>query len=185
MRTYAKTQVTAVAVIVTGALGLGALTASANAQEARPDRAPRGAVATLDGRSVDLGTSWEGADVCEVGAAGKVTCWDAGTAATATQKAEAAARKKCKPGWFCIWDGTNFRGRMLKFNEERWHNLAPYGFSNRASSAQNRQDDPWPLKDRAYLADGRNGDGKQRRFEEGDRYASLGRFNNKASSVHG
>ncbi|MEU7576268.1 peptidase inhibitor family I36 protein [Streptomyces sp. NPDC041068] len=181
MRSTAKIATSAAAV----AMVAGGFSAAASAQEAQQTRAPQGVPATLDGESINLGESWKGADVCEVGSAGKVRCWDGAKATTAAQKAELAKKKKCETHNVCLYDGKNFKGRMLTFNDEYWHNLAKYGFSNKTSSVKNNQDGPGPFKDHAYLADGRNGKGKQVKFSQGEKSASLGKFNNKASSVHG
>ncbi|MGI5466296.1 peptidase inhibitor family I36 protein [Streptomyces sp. CA-132043] len=181
MRTTMKIASVTAAVAVTA----GAFAGVANAQEAQPEKAPQSVQAMLGGAAIDLSETWAGADVCEVEASGKARCWDRAAATTAEQKAEFAKRKKCKTHNFCLYDGKNFKGRMLKFNDEYWHNLAKYGFSNKTSSAKNNQNGDGPFKDHAYLADGRNGEGKKVKIAQGESAASLGKFNNKASSAHG
>ncbi|MGW6456975.1 peptidase inhibitor family I36 protein [Streptomyces sp. NPDC055078] len=149
-------------------------TTTAQAQESAP-----GAMATLGNKTIDLSDGWQNADVCSVGPSGKTTCVDTDTMTARESRAAGA----CKKNWVCIWDKKNFKGRMLKFNHEYWHNLADWGFSNKAESARNHQNTIIP--DHAYLATGRNGKGKQKKIPEGYKYGSLGKFNNKVSSIYG
>ncbi|MFC5218209.1 peptidase inhibitor family I36 protein [Streptomyces coerulescens] len=147
---------------------------AAQAQESSP-----GTKATLDGRAIDLSEGWQGADVCAVGTSGRTTCVD--TDAMSARDARAAS--DCKKDWVCLWDKKNFKGRMLKFNDEYWHNLADWGFSNRAESARNHQNS-WP-NDHAYVATGRDGKGTQKKIPEGYKFGSLGNLNNRVSSIYG
>lgn len=161
----------------------GTLMGAASAQEAAPN-APRGVQAKLDGRTIDLSKSWGGADVCAQSASGEVQCRDTSRSNSRGGKTEAAL-KKCAKHNVCLYENRNFKGRMLKFNDEEWHNLSKWGFSNKTSSWKNNQDGDGPLKDHASLADGRNGGGKRYSMKQGESARGMGNFDNKASSVHG
>jgi hypothetical protein len=108
--------------------------------------AETGVAATYRERTIDLGSSWEGARICAVVAGDDVRCFDtdqemasAGLAGgVGVVSAHDAA--DCPSGWFCLWSGQGFGGaRRLQFRERfQCQSLAPYGFANQARSYWNR-----------------------------------------------
>ncbi|MEV5981366.1 peptidase inhibitor family I36 protein [Streptomyces sp. NPDC052114] len=162
------------------AMMAGTFAGVSSAQESPSTGAPRGARATLGSDSIDLGTSWRGADVCEVGTSGKVRCWDGDTADTPAEKAAFAKRYKCEKGWVCLYDKANLKGRMLRFNDGGWNNLGPYGFNNKTSSVWNRQSG---IASRAWFSTKSSGKGKQWYYDPG-KVKKMGKYSNKANSVY-
>lgn len=181
-------RMTAKITTLTAAFALAAIgTGTASAQEAHPGQGPTAIHATLNGKAIDLKSSWNGADVCAVLSPTEVQCWDTAEAADRALGYNAATAVQGKPScpkdWVCLYEDINGGGRRLQFSDEYWDNLYDYGFSNKTSSWYNHQDG-WG-NDRAWLANGRDGDGTQIHLDEAGYVSNLGSFNDKASSVYG
>jgi peptidase inhibitor family I36 len=191
MRFTAKVSTVAAACALAAAV-TGTLTDAAVAQESRTAGASHGVHATLDGKTIDLSKSWQRAHTCSVYTPTKVRCWDTKSEADRAMGVDSAAddgatnalkKPACPEDWVCLYEHENGGGRRLQFSDDYWDNLYDYGFSNQTSSWRNNQDG-WG-NDRAWLADGRGGKGKQIHLDEGGYTSDLGRFNDKASSVYG
>ncbi|MFG3496729.1 peptidase inhibitor family I36 protein [Streptomyces sp. NPDC047886] len=134
--------------VVAGILTAPSASASAVAEAGRP-----GAIASFEGRSIDLALDgWQGAQTCVVDAPERIRCYGEAAEADAalgyTRTADplvrraafsAAAVPACASGWLCLYEHTNGGGRRLIFNDEYWHNLYDYGFQNQTSSWRNTQ----------------------------------------------
>ncbi|SNT55988.1 Peptidase inhibitor family I36 [Asanoa hainanensis] len=111
-------------------------------------------LATLDGRVIDLGKSWQGAQSCLVFAASDTRCFTSHAeadrvvgyqreadplVAQARSAVVAAAVPSCGSGWLCLYENTNGGGRRLQFSDEYWHYLADWGFNRSTSSWRNNQ----------------------------------------------
>ncbi|WP_399885506.1 peptidase inhibitor family I36 protein [Streptomyces sp. BBFR51] len=169
----------AMATTALAVLAAGAAPASADVPGPSSARDSRASMAELDGRTIDLSKGWQGADECAV-SNGKTTCVDLDETIGKSVRDE---RASCTEDWVCIWEDAGYGGRMLRFNDEYWHNLSSYDFSNKASSLWNRQND-LVGSDNAYLADGESGGGWQLKFSEGTKVSQLG-HNDDASSIYG
>ena len=106
------------------------------------------------GRTIDLGRDWQGAQACAVWAEDDVRCYDSAAEMVAdeagvTDRADASRRigllalSDCPSGtftneWFCLFEHANHGGRMLKFKTANiCQSLAAYSFNNQASSWAN------------------------------------------------
>jgi hypothetical protein len=113
--------------------------------------------ATYNGRTIDLSVSWEGANFCAVHGTDDVRCYDTEAEMIEDEGGSAgdlraAALSDCPSGvftneWYCLYDGTNHTGRMLKFKDPGCQSLANFGFSNAASSWANTLGDYVPTYD--------------------------------------
>ncbi|NKI39736.1 peptidase inhibitor family I36 protein [Streptomyces physcomitrii] len=169
----------AMATTVLAVLAAGAEPASADVPGPFSARDSRASMAELDGRTIDLSKDWQGADECAV-SNGETKCIDLDTTIGKSVRDE---RASCPKGWVCLWEDAGYKGRMLKFSDEYWHNLSNYSFDNKATSLWNRQND-WVGSDNAYLADKKAGGGWQQRYSEGTKVSTLG-HNDDASSIYG
>jgi len=113
--------------------------------------------AKFEGRVIDLGTGWQGAQSCLVFAAADTRCFashaeadkmlgyrrDADPLVANTTRAQgalaAAAVPSCSSGWLCLYENVNGGGRRLQFSDEYWHYLADWGFNRSTSSWRNNQ----------------------------------------------
>jgi hypothetical protein len=83
----------------------------------------------------------------------------------------------CPSGWLCLWQDSNYSGRMLKFHDAGyWQNLTNYGFNDEMSSWRNRRglDAKW-----SYDI---NGGGTRRCMDAGASASSVN-GNDEASSI--
>ena len=90
----------------------------------------------------------------------------------------AVAYGDCPAGWLCLWEHSNYAGRMLKFRDAGyWQNLTNYGFNDKMSSWRNRRglDAEW-----SYHT---GGGGTQRCMDNGAASSSLGGDNDEASAI--
>ncbi|MGH3938758.1 MAG: peptidase inhibitor family I36 protein [Pseudonocardiaceae bacterium] len=89
----------------------------------------------------------------------------------------ALAAQDCPSGWLCLYEHTNYKGRMLKFKENRWQQLSAFGFNDKASSWKNRLGRDaclswnWPAGDRRIS------------LASGGSSTQLGSWNDEASGV--
>jgi len=173
----------------TGAVaGAQAATASTAPAVATPD--PGAAAATYRGRKIDLKDGWGGARACAVLSPTDVRCYDSYSEAnvvTATGSSGGASTQgtaDCPAGWLCIYEGTNWDGRRLQFNDEFWHSLAPYGFQKMTSSWHNNQDCAWwqSKNDNGTLG---NGSGGNLDLPACARSSSIGSYDNVATDIFG
>lgn len=100
-----------------------------------------GAPALYQGRIIDLGRGWQGAQVCAVFSRDTVECYATKReAAPATADFSTQALGDCPSGWFCLWDYTNYGGRRLQFQDAGYcQSLVPYAFTDQAQSWYNRR----------------------------------------------
>ncbi len=114
-------------------------------------------LAKFEGRVIDLGTGWQGAQSCLVFAAADTRCFashaeadkmlgyrrdaDPVVAQTTRERGTfaAAAVPSCSSGWLCLYENVNGGGRRLQFSDEYWHYLADWGFNRSTSSWRNNQ----------------------------------------------
>lgn len=85
----------------------------------------------------------------------------------------------CPQYWLCLWQDSNYSGRMLQFYDvtSYWQNLTDYGFNDAMSSWRNRK-----LRDAKWSYD-TNGGGTQRCMESGSSASGLGGDNDEASAI--
>jgi hypothetical protein len=181
------------AAIATATLGVLVTTGAAQAQPS----GGHGALASFQGKTIDLSEGWQGAHTCAVFTADDIRCYStaaAGEKATGYKRATdtvklkaaevgAAAVPACARDWLCLYEKKGGEGRRLIFKNERWQNLDDYGFDNKTSSWRNRQG----VVDWGRLAKNKNGDTSGWNIKlSANGYASqLGSKDNQASSVKG
>jgi hypothetical protein len=91
---------------------------------------------------------------------------------------EAATFSECPDGWVCIWQHTNYEGRMLQFQDRGyWQNLSVYEFNDKASSWRNR------INQDARLSEHADGGGALLCMQPNSSSSSMGGFNDLASSI--
>jgi hypothetical protein len=108
-----------------------------------------------------------------VASSGNVTTYSDGN-----QVVVAATFNDCPDGWVCIWEHTNYEGRMLKFQDRGyWQDLSVYEFNDRASSWRNR------INQDARLSEHAGGGGTLLCMQPNSSSSGVGQFNDKASSI--
>lgn len=149
---------------------------------------PQGAMATYQGRTIDLSQSWEGARVCAVDSDNSVTCY------ASEEEAEAVLGPQPEPGdltvqtgcrfdtgaWTYLYDFYDFSGRVLQFRDTGiTQNLDTYGFANMTASYNNIYN-PCQVK----VFDGRNGALYLTTFGGGSASSNLGGFTDRIESIY-
>lgn len=138
-------------------LGTGGL-APASASPAEPITGSGGALATYNGRTIDLSQSWEGAGVCvEQADTGSFECYADDAAYRAATGSGYSAEgvlglSDCEPKYLCLWDNRLWHGRRVQFIKRGEHDLRDVGFMNRANSFFNNRANGAALED-YYSAD--------------------------------
>ncbi|GAA3165744.1 MULTISPECIES: peptidase inhibitor family I36 protein [Streptomyces] len=181
---------TVAAAALAGGIALTGLAQTAQAESG----SAHGALAAYQGRTIDLAKGWQGAEACAVFAADDIRCYATTAAADKATgyrastdplrqnaRAGAASIPACANGWVCLYQYSHGGGRRMIFNDDYWDDLDNYGFDNRTSSWRNNQ----KKGDRAWLAQYRGGKGTQINLSAPGYAATLGSFDNKASSVQG
>lgn len=111
----------------------------------------RPVIATYEGREINLVDGWQGAQACIEDPSAKVYCYT--TAAEANQhvaRISAASKAASKPpvpneagpnaiadciyGWVCLFEHSNYSGRMLKWSAGGTKKLGDWNFRDEASS---------------------------------------------------
>ncbi|MFD9126271.1 peptidase inhibitor family I36 protein [Kitasatospora sp. NPDC059571] len=113
-------------------------------------------IATYKGKEIDLSKGWAGARVCTEVPGGAVYCSDslaeADTALQTIAPAMAEVAKKapavrangvvsphlitdCTYGWACLFEHSDYSGRMLRWSDAGTKNLSDWSFRDQASSA--------------------------------------------------
>jgi hypothetical protein len=94
------------------------------------------------------------------------------------QVVEAASFGECPDGWVCIWEDSNYEGRMLKFQDRGyWQDLSVYGFNDKTSSWRNR------INQDARLSEHAGGAGSLLCMQPNSSSSGVGQFNDLASSI--
>ncbi|GAA1083176.1 peptidase inhibitor family I36 protein [Kitasatospora arboriphila] len=155
----------AVATAAVGALAMAAPAAmaapvpSGSVQQSTgsPDKVPsKPVIATYKGKKIDLSKGWSGAKVCTEVTGGAVYCHDslaeADKALAAIDPAAAATAEQapalkndtvlspqaiadCSYGWACLFEHSDYSGRMLRWSDAGTKNLSDWSFRDQASSA--------------------------------------------------
>jgi hypothetical protein len=180
------------AAIATAALGVLVTTGAAQAQPS----SGHGALASYQGKTIDLSEGWQGAHTCAVFTQDDIRCYSTATAgekASGYQRATdtmaldaevgAAAVPACARDWLCLYQYKNGEGKRLIFQDEEWQNLDDYGFDNKPSSWRNNQGDT-DKGGLARYADGSTS-GWNIKLDANGYVGDLGTKDNQASSVHG
>lgn len=108
-----------------------------------------------------------------VSVAGKVTTYSDGN-----RVVEAASFNECPDGWVCLWEHSNYEGRMLQFQDRGfWQSLSAYNFNDKASSWRNR------INQDARLSQHANGEGSLLCMQPNSSSSSMGGFNDLASAI--
>src|SRR5690242_15012559 len=108
-----------------------------------------------------------------VASSGDVTTYSDGN-----QVVAAASFSDCPDGWVCIWEHTNYEGRMLKFQDRGyWQDLSVYEFNDKTSSWRNR------INQDARLSEHAGGGGDLLCMQPNSSSSGVGQFNDKASSI--
>lgn len=178
--------------VIAAAIGMQA-PVSAQPADPGPPPSPGASSAAYNGRTIDLSKGWQGAVACNVYTPSRVECFDSVTEAnravgdvTAGQETSFAAaaspycpRRSYNPDtyWFCLYEHINYEGRTLRFADEYWQSLYPYGFQYKTSSAYNAQ-----YGDNAGLGDGI---GDATNFVGREMRSQLGSWNDRAVDVYG
>jgi hypothetical protein len=172
-----------------GALVFAALAAFPIVASAAPPRSiDLPAQASYKGGTVPTAQAASLGLACNVVSTGAVNCYDTQTEALAAgdvgDSASAGlaasggvvALAECSPP-MTLYDGTSFTGSYLNiYGQSVWINLSGYSFSNRTSS--------WKTGCvGGYLANGTGGSGAQIGMPANNSQASMGTFNNLASSA--
>lgn len=95
--------------------------------------APVGVLASYQGRVIDLGKGWDGAQVCAEYAVGDVRCYSNDQAASGDFAISDV--NDCKISWVCLWEDIGNQGRKLQWNVAGTKKLEVWGFRDKASSA--------------------------------------------------
>jgi Peptidase inhibitor family I36 len=104
---------------------------------------------------------------------GKVTTFSDGN-----KVVEIASFNECPDGWVCIWEHSNYEGRMLQFQDRGfWQNLSAYNFNDKASSWRNR------INQDARLSQHADGEGALLCMQPNSSSSSMGGFNDLASAI--
>ena len=91
---------------------------------------------------------------------------------------EIAAFNDCPDGWVCIWEHSNYEGRMLQFQDRGfWQDLSAYNFNDKASSWRNR------INQDARLSQHAGGGGNLLCMQPNSSSSTMGGFNDEASSI--
>ena len=150
-----------------------------------------GAVATYDGKTIDLSEGWQGAHACLVVSTAEVRCYD--TEREMRDSLVAAARRavptdQVAPSIACSGGGNlvtlyadvSMGGNSLSFvSTSGWVNLAPFGFDNDMESWVNQT----PCA--AVVADGTGGSSAQLTLAAHSSSSSVGStWKNRASSIN-
>jgi hypothetical protein len=177
--------------IATATLGVLVSTGTAQAQ---PSGA-HGALASYQGKTIDLSKDWQGAHTCAVFTQDDIRCYSTAAAAekatgykrsadtVALEAAEAgiAAVPSCARGWVCLYEDSKGGGDRLIFQDGGWQNLGDYGFNDKTSSWRNNQ---YSFDD-GDLAEHNGGRGWNLQLDVGGYASSMGSKNDEASSVRG
>jgi hypothetical protein len=136
--------------VATVTLGIGGL-AQAGASSAEPVAASGGgALATYNGRTIDLSYSWEGAKVCvEQADSDLFECYkdDAAYRAATGSDADILDLSDCDARYLCLWDNRYWAGRRVQFIRQGGHHLSDVGFANKANGYFNNRDHEAGLDD--------------------------------------
>ncbi|MFC8722583.1 peptidase inhibitor family I36 protein [Kitasatospora sp. NPDC057198] len=113
-------------------------------------------IATYHGKRIDLSEGWAGASVCTEVPGGAVYCHDslaeadaalpeiapalaeaakAAPAVRADGLASPQAISDCTAGWACLYEHSDYSGRILRWSEAGTKNLDDWSFRDTASSA--------------------------------------------------
>jgi hypothetical protein len=91
---------------------------------------------------------------------------------------EIASFSECPDGWVCIWEHSNYEGRMLQFQDRGyWQDLSAYNFNDKASSWRNR------INQDARLSEHSGGGGALLCMQPNSSSSSMGGWNDIASSI--
>jgi len=94
------------------------------------------------------------------------------------QVVEIASFSECPDGWVCIWEHSNYEGRMLQFQDRGfWQDLSAYNFNDKASSWRNR------INQDARLSQHAGGGGNLLCMQPNSSSSTMGGFNDEASSI--
>lgn len=145
-------------------IALTALTALSvvPATAASGQKEPVGKQATYEGRTIDLGRGWQGAQACAAWSDTDIRCYrsvedmieDEGGGGNGDVGSQ--AKSDCPSGWFsnewfCLFEFSNWQGRMLKFKDPNYcQYLYQYGFNNQAGSYANTLADSVAVYDATY-----------------------------------
>jgi hypothetical protein len=182
-----------------GVLALPTL-AAVPANAAEPGRPlPDGALASYNGRKIDLSEGWQGAQACVVFDEGDVQCFDSrremytvrdayieqheGTATLSGTLADpVSALGDCGGSGkgVALFSATNYGGTELDFvtTNNTWSNLSAYGFDNTMESWVNTKSCT------QLLAENANGGGAWLGLAPQGKSANAGAWNNRASSAY-
>lgn len=106
------------------------------------------------------------------------TSGDVTTYSDGNQVVAAASFNDCPDGWVCIWEHTNYEGRMLQFQDRGyWQDLSVYNFNDKTSSWRNR------INQDARLSEHSGGGGALLCMQPNSSSSGVGQFNDKASSI--
>ncbi|MER5212300.1 peptidase inhibitor family I36 protein [Streptomyces sp. NPDC002838] len=177
--------------IATATLGLVVTTGAAQAQPS----GGHGALASYQGKTIDLSKGWQGAHTCAVFAQDDIRCYSTAaagekasgykratdTVALNTAEVGAAAVPACARGWVCLYEHNDGGGKRLIFQDGDWQNLDDYSFDNKTSSWRNNQ----YAADDGDLAEDEDGGGWTLELDVRGYASSMGGKNDEASSVRG
>jgi hypothetical protein len=108
-----------------------------------------------------------------VASSGNITTYSDGN-----QVVAAASFNDCPDGWVCIWEHTNYEGRMLRFQDRGyWQDLSVYEFNDKVSSWRNR------INQDARLSEHAGGGGSLLCMQPNSSSSGVGGFNDLASSI--
>lgn len=88
------------------------------------------------------------------------------------------APSDCPVNWVCLWEHQNYTGQMVQYRDCcPWYNLGDVGFNNTMSSWRNRKTVD------AKVADNTDGGGERLCLNDGAQSASVGSWDNRATSI--